>query len=559
MKKKCRNCSQSFTVRERDLEFYEKVSPTFNEVKYQIPPPTLCPRCRLQRRMAYRNQIYVFLRPSSQSGKQIFSGYPEESPFPVYTSEEWWSDSWDGKDFGFEPDFSKSVFEQLEVLNRQVPWLALSGAVYCENSEYCNNYSHCKNCYMTFNTSYAEDCAYCENAYRSRDCYESTFTTHSELCYDCVFCARCYNLQSSWQCEDCSDSYFLLNCRSCRDCFGCVNLRHRSHCVFNEQLSKEDYQRFIEQFEKTSYSERSEYKKRAFDLWQKHPRPHAILRNTENVTGSYLENTKNVFESFFVRDGEDMRYCFNVQEGAKDCFDYSFPGIRVELMYESSVCAIDDFYLLFCTQCLDGCNSLIYCINCQGSKNCFASVGLKKGEYCIFNKQYSKEEYNILVPKLIEHMRQTGEWGEHIPMSMSPHAYNISIAQRYFPLNKEQAEQKGLRWHKHQDPTLDQAIESEQLPDKLPIDDTPITTRSIISGRPFRISALEIKKCRMIGAPLPRMTYDERMEGRAKLLGGIDLFKRQCQKSEQELLTTYEPESTWIIWEKDTYEKEFGS
>jgi len=31
-------------------------------------------------------------------------------------------------------------------------------------------------------------------------------------------------------------------------------------------------------------------------------------------------------------------------------------------------------------------------------------------KYCILNKQYSKEEYEELVPKIIEHMQKTGEW-----------------------------------------------------------------------------------------------------------------------------------------------------
>jgi len=35
---------------------------------------------------------------------------------------------------------------------------------------------------------------------------------------------------------------------------------------------------------------------------------------------------------------------------------------------------------------------------------------LKDSEYCILNKQYTKEEYNKLVPKIIEKMRETGEW-----------------------------------------------------------------------------------------------------------------------------------------------------
>ena len=52
---------------------------------------------------------------------------------------------------------------------------------------------------------------------------------------------------------------------------------------------------------------------------------------------------------------------------------------------------------------------------CFNSKNIFGCVGLKKNEYCILNKQYSKEQYGELVPKVIEFMKKTGEWGEFFP------------------------------------------------------------------------------------------------------------------------------------------------
>ena len=42
----------------------------------------------------------------------------------------------------------------------------------------------------------------------------------------------------------------------------------------------------------------------------------------------------------------------------------------------------------------------------------------------IFEKSYSEEEYNELVPKIIEHMKGGGEWGEFFPISHSPFGYN---------------------------------------------------------------------------------------------------------------------------------------
>ena len=51
----CSQCSSALHQTKDDLAFYEKVSPIFQGHKALIPPLTLCPDCRLQRRMAWRN------------------------------------------------------------------------------------------------------------------------------------------------------------------------------------------------------------------------------------------------------------------------------------------------------------------------------------------------------------------------------------------------------------------------------------------------------------------------------------------------------------------------
>ena len=43
-------------------------------------------------------------------------------------------------------------------------------------------------------------------------------------------------------------------------------------------------------------------------------------------------------------------------------------------------------------------------------------------------------------------MKKTGEWGEFFPISLSPFAYNETVAQEYFPLTKEEAIKKGYKW-----------------------------------------------------------------------------------------------------------------
>ncbi|MDP2669631.1 MAG: hypothetical protein Q8O99_01100 [bacterium] len=37
----------------------------------------------------------------------------------------------------------------------------------------------------------------------------------------------------------------------------------------------------------------------------------------------------------------------------------------------------------------------------------FGCSNLRNKQYCIFNKQYTQEEYEQLVPKIITHMQET--------------------------------------------------------------------------------------------------------------------------------------------------------
>lgn len=58
--KKCRLSGQNFVVTDKDIELYEKLSPTFQGKKYIISSPTLCPEERLRRKMSFRNERTLY-------------------------------------------------------------------------------------------------------------------------------------------------------------------------------------------------------------------------------------------------------------------------------------------------------------------------------------------------------------------------------------------------------------------------------------------------------------------------------------------------------------------
>jgi hypothetical protein len=66
----CKHCQSSFEITDKDLELYDKISPSFPSPdslvsglkKIQIPSPTLCPDCRQQRRLSFRNERNLYRR-----------------------------------------------------------------------------------------------------------------------------------------------------------------------------------------------------------------------------------------------------------------------------------------------------------------------------------------------------------------------------------------------------------------------------------------------------------------------------------------------------------------
>jgi hypothetical protein len=77
--KTCAVSGAEFPIYKSDLEFYDKVSPVINGVKYKIPTPKLCPEERERRRMSWRNERSLYRSTCDATGRQIISMYPDNS------------------------------------------------------------------------------------------------------------------------------------------------------------------------------------------------------------------------------------------------------------------------------------------------------------------------------------------------------------------------------------------------------------------------------------------------------------------------------------------------
>ena len=557
MQKTCKQCSTGFEITDDDLAFYESVSPVFHEKKELIPPPTLCPECRLQRRIAFRNERSLHFRPCSFSNKRIIAMHTPDTAFPVYEVSEWLKDHWDPRTYGREVDFGRPFFDQLLDLRDIVPHFSLyTDPISNINSEFTNCIAFAKNCYLTTNSAYDENCYYSRGILHSKDCCDCLRVGHSELCYECMDSHNCYRCMYVQDCETCSDCSFSAGLRGCTSCIGCHNLVQKNYCAFNEQLGESEWKRLYGSMHLTR-SVIGEMQKRSDTLRLATPQRFANLVQCENVTGDRTTQSKNCREVFDCSKLEDCNYCFEISDGLKDSRDCSVWGERAQLFYECQAAGTDGFHCLFCDQIWRNNRDLLYCMQCfPSTTDCFGCFSLHNHRYCILNKQYTKEEYENLVPKIINHMRSTGEWGEFFPVTLSDYAYNQTIAQEFFPLTKEQVTARGWRWY--QEPDIKPAT-AHPLPDTITdvsdaICDTALTCAA--SGKQYKLIRQELVFYRSMGIPVPDICPDQRHKHRMQLRRPLKLWDRQCMQCAKAIKTTYAPDRPEIVYCEDCYLKE---
>ena len=562
MQKQCANtwCQASFEITDDDLAFYDRVSPVFGEKKYAIPPPSLCPDCRQQRRIALCNERNFYSTKCGLCGKNTLTEQPPHNDKVIYCRECWHGDSWDPCAYGRDADFARPIFEQLKELWRAVPAQNLLTAGTNQNSEYIHYAGFAKNCYLIMHSDFCEDCYYGYGFKKTTSCVDGFYNLSCELCYDCVDVHSCYGLTGCQDCVNCNSSAFLRDCVGCKHCFLCAGLREKQFCFENIQLSEEEYKKKLAAIDLGSHQQYEKYKARRRDIEKGHYFKEFQGQNLQNCSGDHLQNCKDTHCSFDCEDVESGKYLYQIVTGAKDLYDAYQYGLKLRESYECCIAGNDSYHVLFSHHAHMDCSDVLYCWYIQSSKNCFGCFNSHHKQYCILNKQYTKEEYETLVPRVIEHMRKTGEWGEFFPLSFSPFGYNKTTAQMYYPLTKDEVSVKNWKWDDVPDsaPNVQKVIESSALPDsidEIPDDVLNWAIKCEVTGKPFKIIAQELSFYRAQHLPLPRRSPDQRHLDRFALRNPRRFWSRTCAKCGKGIQTTYAPDRPEIVYCEECYLK----
>lgn len=100
--KKCLLTGKEFFITDRDMDFYDKISPVIGGKKYAVPTPTLSPDERCRRRTIHRNESKLYNAKSALSDKPIITLYSPREGLNSVLREEWFSDQWNPLDYARE-------------------------------------------------------------------------------------------------------------------------------------------------------------------------------------------------------------------------------------------------------------------------------------------------------------------------------------------------------------------------------------------------------------------------------------------------------------------------
>ena len=546
--RQCKNCKKDFIIEPEDFNFYEKI---------KVPAPTWCPECRQQRRYAWRNERTLYRRDCDLCGKSTVTIYSPNKDLKVYCLKCWWGDDWDASSYGSDFDFSRPFFEQYYELQSKVPRMALLSKN-STNSDYTNHSADNKNTYLSFCCFDTEDVYYSTWVMKSRNSMECSYIYDSgERLYQCIDSRKVYHCQYSFLLENCVDCLYCYDCHNCNNCFMSSNLRNKSYVFKNEQYSREGYLEKIKEYDLGSYVTREKLRLEFLDLMLKNSiHRYAIMERNINSIGNQLYNSKNSKHCFDAEVLEDTKYIYASLQ-LKNSMDLYHIGWNTELAYE--IHGSRGLYnSQFCHLCYDN-QELQYCDSCQNCKSLFGCISIKKGNYMILNKKYSKEEYEELKEKIIEHMKRTGEYGEFFPPAIAPVCYNETQGNYYMPEKKEDILARGWLW---EDKVLGtygkETIKTEDIPD-----DIKNITDDFISNilkcedctKNYNIVPNELTFYRREEVPIPHKCPECRYKRRFAIRLPRRLWHRKCMNEgcQNEFETPYAPERKEIIYCEQCY------
>jgi len=547
----CLDCKKEFQIKKEDITLLKM---------FRSPAPKLCPDCRHRRRLSFSNYSEIYRRKCNVPNHtdNMISLIAPCMPWVTYDYETYYSDDWSPFSYAKDIDTNDYFFNQFFNLLKKIPIPGVRRGANSPNSDFSFYGKDMKDCYYVFGGRRSEDVMYGSSIYDSKHIMDSYFLRKVDTGYDNISNSDCYKCNYSYFSSNCIECNFIYDCRNCQSCFGCVNLRNKNYCYFNEQFSKEEYFKKVAEINLGSRSVNKEYQIKFWDFMKSQPLRAVRVFQSQDVYGNDIKRSKNCQNVFQIEDSENVRYSYFVIMEGKNSMDIGFSGHNDRVYESQNTSASSNVKFSYSVKNSNDSEFLMNCNNCQ---NCFGCIGLKNASYCILNKQYAPEEYCEKIDKIKTKMLQNEEYGEFFPISLSPFAYNSTLANIIFPMTEKEVKDRGFYWQTDIDVDTKnlKTIKANELPDDIANVDEKICDLVFIgeiSKKPFRITPRELNFYKQHKIPLPIDTPHQRIIDRFKVLNNFKIFEDVCFSCGKEMESSYKTSDGYKPYCGQCYQKE---
>ena len=357
--------------------------------------------------------------------KGLISRFPEtDRIWNVIKYDQFYEQEWALYTKGIDYDFSHTFFDNFQQLFRGVSMTNMINFFMSENCDYADVVSKGKNVYLsTFIVNGEENTVYsfgvkdeCVNILNS-----CMVADHCENVYLSSGITKSFNIFYSKYIINSSNIRFSTNLMGCHDCIGCNNLENKTYCINNKQYTKNEYT--IKKVEELK--DKSAFMKRYYDLTSQ-----AINYASQSVSGNFLVESEDIENGYFTYKIKTGRNICNVWwfEGCQNIYDVVdgwWPGLT-DLYGINGVAINSEKCFLSCH--VPNCSSVYYSYYLESCSYCLGCVGLKNRQFCILNKEYSKDDWFALANKIFAQMETDWLLWSFFPASVNPFYFNETIA-----------------------------------------------------------------------------------------------------------------------------------
>jgi hypothetical protein len=314
----------------------------------------------------------------------------------------------------------RPLFEVMAERFQTTPMPALFSSTNDENSEYADCAGHTKNAYLSIIANHGENMLYSFSIKSANDVYNSAGVWDG--CEN-VYCSSgvtgSSNVFYSRYLDACRDVWFCRNLIGCTECLFCEGLENASFHINNVPHTREEY------FTKKAAILAQKSK---FEAWYAAMPKDSRNLSSANSTGTFVSMSENV---------ENGHWIYHV----KDARNAIFTGGKTEKtdLYDTVTCgATGHMYAtlngkffseyVYASSTITQSSHVFYSYNLVNCMYCIGCVGLINRSHCIYNEQYSPEEWFELATKIFESMQKEGTFGRFFPSTMNPFYFNDTVA-----------------------------------------------------------------------------------------------------------------------------------